>query len=326
MFHLLTHLYASIAYTLSENKRFLADLSGKFKSIIKSLLTGHFSCPVKDQVHHILFTIKQSVKLIHHARFQYNINQTMHQEIEFFCEKLCPDSGIQWESPIAHIILRMPTCITFGNSCLNRAGGYSLTLGFWWHLPFPHDVIMQMLLHKSDNLDGRLIPINILEFITLIINYCTTLHVILTSKVTNHPYPILLNVTDNLFALSCTTGACQKSKLGRLLAHFFCLLLINLPLCINSQWISTSDNAIADDIYHAKTDLKYTHDSHPSFDYLTPQQKYPELRRCSFFHPVSELISLIWEIMLTEKWSCHNKMKKFRLKLLGRLTTSSGAP
>jgi hypothetical protein len=71
VFHLLTHLYASIAYALSENKHFLADLSAKFKSIIKSLQTGCFSCPAKDQVCHILFAIKQSAKTIHPTRLQY---------------------------------------------------------------------------------------------------------------------------------------------------------------------------------------------------------------------------------------------------------------
>ncbi len=45
VFHLLTHLYASIAYALSENKRFLADSSAKFKLIIKLLQTRYFSCP-----------------------------------------------------------------------------------------------------------------------------------------------------------------------------------------------------------------------------------------------------------------------------------------
>ncbi len=37
VFHLLTHLYASIAYALSENKRFLADSSPEFQTLIKSL-------------------------------------------------------------------------------------------------------------------------------------------------------------------------------------------------------------------------------------------------------------------------------------------------
>jgi hypothetical protein len=137
VFHLLTHLYASITYALSENKRFLADSSPEFQTVIKSLWSGYFFCNVKDQIRHISFAIKRSAKLVHQSRCQYNITKSMCQEIEFFHEKLLPKSGICWESPIVHIIPRMPTFITFGASCFKGARGYLLSLGFWWHLPFP---------------------------------------------------------------------------------------------------------------------------------------------------------------------------------------------
>ena len=74
------------------------------------------------------------------------------------------------------------------------------------------------------------------------------LHIVATTSVTNDPCPVLLNVTDNASALSWMTSACKKSKVGHLLARFFCLLMINLLLGINSKWISTDDNKIADDI------------------------------------------------------------------------------
>ncbi len=106
----------------------------------------------------------------------------MHQEIEFFREKLLPTSEICWESPIAHIIPRIPTFTTFGDSCLEGAGGYSLSLGFRWHLPFPEEVKLRMLLHKRDNADGLLISINVLEFVTVIIKYCAALHTVLTKN------------------------------------------------------------------------------------------------------------------------------------------------
>jgi hypothetical protein len=248
----------------------------------------------------------------------------MRQEIEFFREKLLPTSKICWESPIAHIIPRIPTFTTFGDSCLEGAGGYSLSLGFWWHLPFPEEVKLRTLLHKRDNADGLLISINVLEFVTVIINYCAALHTVLTKKPTSDPYPVLLNVTNNLSALSWTTGACHKSRIGRLLARFFCSLLINSPLGINSQWISTLHNAIADDISRAKTAASESTHSYPSFDYSSLQQKYPELSHCSFFQPAPELISLIWEIVLTERWPCHDEIKRLKLRPLGNLTTSSG--
>jgi hypothetical protein len=50
-----------------------------------------------------------------------------------------------------------------------------------------------------------------------------------------------------------------------MLACFFCSLLINLPLGINSQWISTIDNKIADNISHLKQ--QSDNNSSPAFDY-----------------------------------------------------------
>ncbi len=80
-------------------------------------------------------------------------------------------------------------------------------------------------------------------------------------------------MTDNASALSWTTGACRKSMIGRRLAHFFCSLLIGSLLGINSKWISTNDNKIADDNLHIK--MQSVLDSHPSFDYSTLKQRYP---------------------------------------------------
>ena len=172
----------------------------------------------------------------------------MRQEIKFYRDKLQSNLGILWETPIAHIIPQLPTVTDFGDSCLEGAGGYSIELGFWWHINFHKEVKQRTLLFKSDNKDRTLITINVLEFVTVIINYCASLHVITSTNFTDDPHPVLLNVTDNTLALSWTTGACRKSKIGRRLARLFCYLLINSPLDINSQWISTVANEIADDI------------------------------------------------------------------------------
>ncbi len=282
VFHLPMHLYASIAYALTKNKRLLADMSPNFHDIYLSLKNGTFPCSAKDQVKHINFAIKKAAHLVHHAKVKYNINKTMHQEIEFFCKKLLLESNISWETPIAHIIPWMPMFTSFGDSCLEGAGGYSILLGFWWHIPYPEAVKQHTLLHKQDNKDGLLILINVLEFVTVIINYCATLHIVMTTLATDDPYPVLLNVTNNASAVSWMTGACKKSKVGRLLACFFCLLMINLLLGINSKWISTDDNKIADDISCIKKESA-NEDSTPFFDYSTLTQRYPELIHCSSF-------------------------------------------
>jgi hypothetical protein len=162
----------------------------------------------------------------------------------------------------------MPTFTSFGDSCLEGAGGYSILLGFLWHIPFPKAVKQRTLLHKRDNKDGLLISINVLKFVTVIINYCVMLHMVTTTLATNDPYPVLLNVTNIASALSWLTGACKKSKVGRLLACFFCLLMLNSLLGINSKWISTDDNKIADDISCIKKESA-NEDSPPFFYYST---------------------------------------------------------
>jgi hypothetical protein len=69
-------------------------------------------------------------------------------------------------------------------------------------LTIPRKVIQQTLIHKKDNMDGLLILINILEFITVIINCCASLHMFTTKNITDDPHPVLLNITNNASALS----------------------------------------------------------------------------------------------------------------------------
>ena len=138
---------------------------------------------------------------MHHTTYKFIINLSMRQEIEFFRDKLQPNSTILRETPIAHVIPRTPTATAFGDSCFEGAGGYSVKLGFWWHIAFPKEVKQRTLLFKSDNKGGTLISINILEFVTVIINYLASLHVITSTNYTDNPHPVLLNVTNNTAAL-----------------------------------------------------------------------------------------------------------------------------
>ena len=189
---------------------------------------------------------------------------------------------------------------------------------------FPREAVKQCtLLHKQENKDGLLISIHVLEFVTVIINYCTMLYCVTTTAATNNPFLVLLNVTDNASALIWMTGACKKSMVGCLIARFFCSFMINLLLRINSKWISTEDNKIADNISCIKKESA-NKDSSPFFNYSALTQRYPELRSCYSFTVQPKLISLIWEIVLTKRWPCYDKIRRLRQKPLGKLTTSSG--
>ncbi len=209
--------------------------------------------------------------------------------------------------------------MTIGDSLLEGAGGFSITLGFWWHICFPDEVIQRTLQFRSNNADGMLVSINVLEFVTVIINYCAALHVVWTYPITDDPHPVILNVTNNSSALSWTLYTCKQSKIGQKLAHFFCSLLINLPLGINSQWISAIDNKISDNISCLKKQSDIN--SSPAFDYTILKQMHLELRHCSSFQIQPELIMLIWDIVLTKKWPNHEEVQTLKQRWLGKLIT-----
>ena len=98
--------------------------------------------------------------------------------------------------------------------------------------------------------------------------------------------------------------------------------MLGFPLGINSKWISTKDDKIIDDILCIKKQPAL--DSPPSFDYSTLTERYLELTHCRSFWIQPELILLIWEIVLTKRWPCHDEIRRLRLKPLGKLITSSG--
>jgi hypothetical protein len=104
--------------------------------------------------------------------------------------------------------------MTIGDSSLEGAGGFLITLGFWWHIHFPDEVVQRTLHFRSNNNHGMLVSINVFEFVMVIINHCAALHVVWTSPVTDDPYPVIFNVTDNSSVLSWMLHTCKQSKIG----------------------------------------------------------------------------------------------------------------
>ena len=247
----------------------------------------------------------------------------MKEELEFIREKIQQGSGVIWRTPIAFLIQKTPFAEAYGNSSLDRAGGYSIALKFWWHLDFEDEVILLTRKHIKDNTDGQLISINVLEFFTVIINYCAALTALESDKnITDDPHPVLLNITDNMSAQTWTRHTCKSSEIGKLLARFFCCLIMDSPLGVNSKWISTHDNECADDISRIKKTAGPTSSSQQYvFDYSTLQQKYPQLKSCRSFRPRPELLSLLWSIVLDKKWPDLEQVRVLKLKGLGQLIT-----
>jgi len=327
VYKLMSHLYSSVAYALQQNKQFLQSSSTEFKNIVREIKSKQYKQRTSALSKEINFALKKAAKMIHNCKREFNINQSMRQEIDWFRQALDPDNNFKFESPIAHIIKKTPLGQMFGDSSLRAAGGFSLTLKVWWNIFFPDTIVERTLLYLSNNKDEKFISINCLEFITVIINYCAALtamrHKVYT---TDDPYPVILMVTDNQSALNWTLRTSKASPIGRALARFFCGLMIESPLGINSEWISTNDNNIADDISCLKkqqTSLTTSNspDTDSSFDYSTIKQKYPALKACRFYNPSQELLSTLWTICLTKKCPSLKEIADMKRRGLGWLST-----
>jgi hypothetical protein len=254
LFHLLSHLYSLIVHALSGNKQLLEESSDKFWVALSAAKSTHYQLDNKDRFKKIAFAIKQAAKMVHHSRAKYNISKWMKSKIEFFQTAIEDDSMILWKTPIAHLIPRTPSAVTIGDSCLEGAGGYSIGLGFWWHLAFPHDIVIHTLKNNKDGANGPLVSINVLEFVTVIINYCVAIQIMGSAghQSLDDPHPVVLNITDNKSALNWTLHSCQGSPAACLLARLFGYLQIYSLIGINSKWIPTDENKIADDISRIK--------------------------------------------------------------------------
>ena len=257
---------------------------------------------------------------MHHSPIQYNIILSMREELEFFRKTLEPTSGVIWEAPLAYLIKKTPFATAYGDACLDAAGGFCVELKFWWHLKFPDSVVRCTLKYLKDNSNQNLISINVLEFLTVIIDYCAAYTVITTQNVTDDPHPVLLSMADNTSAHSWTNHTCKGSLIGKLLAKFFCFLLVDFKLGINFEWISTYNHFIADEISRLKK-LQASSSKHFSFDYSSLQQKYPQLKNCHFFQPSPSLLSCLWGILLHKKLPTLAEVVTLKQSGLGKLIT-----
>ena len=207
--------------------------------------------------------MKKAAKVVNKHNHLYLVNSTMQDELIFISHALLPKSGIKFETPIAHLIPRMPTASIIGDSLLVACGGYSITIEFWGHFLFPKEVVTQTLLHLKENSEKRFILINCLKYVTIILNYCASLVTFATCKINDDQHPVVLCVTNNTSTLNWTLHTSKKSIIGSALARFFCSLLFGLNVGVNTKWISTTENTIANKILRLKAGIDTNFNSFP---------------------------------------------------------------
>ena len=149
----------------------------------------------------------------------------------------------------------------------------------------------------------------------MIITYIAGYHVMaqLTPSQAD-PYPLLELWADNTAAESWILKASKVSLIGRALSRIQCALMINNPVGITSNYINTLDNVIADRI------SRILRESLIPFEFKKLSQEFPELQRCRRFQPSSELISLLMDALLTDKFSNPLEASRRILSAPGKLT------
>ncbi len=291
-----------------------------FRDLVSQIKQNQFFGKQTNLQQNVNIVFKRAAKMVNNFGHKYLVNCTMREELNFISKALKPDSGIVFEMPITHLIPQIPTASIIGNSSLLSCGGYSTTLKFWWHLTFLPEITTRTLLHLKDNSDKSFISINCFKFVTIILNYCASLIVFATQKISDDPHPFVLCITDNMSAFNWTLHMSKNLIISRALARFFCGLLIGSRVGINMKWISTIDNKIADKLSRLKaTYLPSTNSL--TCDYSNLKQEHEELRACIFYQPSHRLLSLIWDILLTQNCPNLKQILKLRPPNLGKLCT-----
>ena len=313
IYHLLTHMFTSIAAALNKNKKYLALTSKTFREAMKEAAR---SIESENDLKQVSFARGKVAKGQHRSKLQHNILPTLREELTLLHDIL-DDPTVTWSCPIAHLVPRQPDAEAAGDSSLRAAGGWSTDLGFWWHLEWPDEVVKRTKLFLPDNKSGKFISINLLEYATVIINYAASL-VAYTSGHTNInpdtvPFPVLLNWADNKASIKWTNVMCTANQAGRSLGRLFCALLLDNPLGINCDYIRTTDNTIADDISR----LKKSNDG--IYNYSSLLQDFPQLQDCKIFQPSKELLSIVVQSLLNGTSPPLHAVRSMKPSHLGRL-------
>ena len=128
IFKLMSHIYTSLAFALQSNKALLEVSLDKFKLLVLQIRSKQFSGNQADIAKQVNYALKTAAKLVNNSKHMYIINGTMQEELNFIRQALQEDLGINFETPIAFIIPRIPTASLFGDSLLQSCGGYSFKL------------------------------------------------------------------------------------------------------------------------------------------------------------------------------------------------------
>ena len=313
IYHLMPHLFSSVAYALRENENFLMTSSKKFRKMVKRAKAKPIPKTSEDE-REINFAISQVAKKKHGCDQLYRIPQSMKDEIAYIT-KIIADDSIELSTPIGHIVDRDPAYEQGADSCKKSGGGWCIDLFFWWFLDYPDDIVQRAYL--ENNKSGQLISINVLEMVCVIVNLAAAIYACWHDQIDLSTHPVILDWCDSKSATCWTNTRCKSSMLGRALGRIFCGLLMSTKLGIQAEWLPSALNKIADDISRLKMQGDGT------YKYSQLLIDHPCLRTCRQFQPSDTLLGMIWDVLRNSALPDPLILRKLKPETLGSFISSS---
>ena len=82
IYHLMPHMYASVAFALRDNEYFLASTSRNFRKMMKKAKQKKTAFTPECDLHEINFAIGQVARKVHQVKNEYRIPESLKEEIK----------------------------------------------------------------------------------------------------------------------------------------------------------------------------------------------------------------------------------------------------
>ena len=309
---LLTQICASLAAALKLNEEVARRSIRSFQNALKALRRLPPGAEHEDARRFHQARVARHPHLHPKPHF---INKTLRKELRLI-RRVLSDDRFSKNTPISHLISRVPIATAYGDSSLDAAGGFCPELGFWWYIEWPQNIRARTLRFVKNNRQGNLIDINLLEYAALLIT-----DIIANTRVSDlgilatDPNPHVLYYGDNTTSESWAEKGAKHSPAGRALGRLQCALMVNNPVHFRVEHISTEANVVADKISRILREAFLAH------EFPRIVQEHPELAGCRRFHLSSSLISCLLETLLHAECNDPIEVSKLLRTDPGRITT-----
>ena len=179
-FLIMSHIYTSTTAALKQADAILISTSKDYREMMKEAKRACLPSTRASKFDPASYASSKTARLQHQSRELFFINRTLHLELDLIHNALS-STWIDMCRPIAHFVDRDPSGIAWSDSSLDAAGGYSISMKFWWYIEWPQEIKQFTICFVKNNADNTLIliSINVLEYAGLII-ITSQLHTFIT--------------------------------------------------------------------------------------------------------------------------------------------------